>query len=71
MLINVTKVDARLAQALFEKEQAIKALEKEKADRTVIEEAIRTKVLEEARREVVASNVDFGMRFKRFALFMI
>ena len=68
-MIRVTKekVEEKVARAVSERDEAIKALEDERADQKVKEESIREKV----KQEVVRDIVKFGMTFKCLALFMI
>ena len=64
-LVRVAKeeVEERVAKAIFEWDDTIKALEVEKADQKVREKSIR----EEAVRKIV----DYGMFFRHLTLFMV
>ena len=57
------KVEEKLAKAIVDRDDAIKVLEVEKVDQKIREVAIK----EEAVRKIV----DYGMSFRRSALFMV
>ena len=61
------EAEEKVAKAIFEKEEAIKALEEENGDRKVAEAVIR----EEANEEAIGDILKFGMNYRRSALFMI
>ena len=64
-LVRVAKKEAeeRVAKAISERDDAIKALEVEKADQKVREKSIRE--------EAVKKIINYGMTFRRSALFMV
>ena len=68
-LVRVAKeeVEEKVAKAISEKEEVIKAFEEEKVDQKTVEEMIRV----EAKEEVVGDILKFKMSNKRSTLFMI
>ena len=64
-LVRVAKEEAeeKVTRAIFERDEAIKALEAEKADQKVREESIREKA--------VRKIMDYGISFRCSALFMV
>ena len=61
------EVEEKMAKAVFEKDEAIKALEDERVDQRVREAMIR----EEAKQEAIRDILKFWMTFRCSALFMI
>ena len=68
-LIQMAKeeVKKKVAKAIFEKEESIKALEEERADRKVTKITIK----KEAKEEAISDIFKYGMNYKSFSLFMI
>ena len=61
------EVEEKVAKAIFEKEETIKALEEEKDDRKAAEATIKV----EAKEEAVGDILKYGMSYRRSVLFMI
>ena len=61
------KAEEKVAKAISEKEEAIKAFEEEMVDRKAAKATIR----EKAKKEAVSDILKYGMSYRRFALFMI
>ena len=61
------EAEEKVARAIFEKEEVIKALEEEKVDRKASKATIKV----EAKEEAVGDILKYGMSFMRSTLFMI
>ena len=61
------EVEEKVANAVSEKDEAIKAFEKEMVGQRVRKATIK----EEAKQEAIGDILKFGMTFRRLALFMI